>query len=57
LAWSPETGAEYYIQVVGDSLGDNGQYTLSVYSVGDIAVVLDNNGEYPPRLEGRSTSA
>jgi hypothetical protein len=57
LSWSPETGTEYYIQVVGDSLANFGSYTLGVYSGDNIAVVLDNNGEYPSSLEGIPTSA
>jgi hypothetical protein len=46
LVWQPETGAEYYIQVVGDSTGDYGEYTLSVESVDDIVVLPVNNGAY-----------
>jgi hypothetical protein len=51
VVWNSEAGAEYYIQVVGASPDQFGLYTLSVASDDDIAVVLDNNGEYPPSLE------
>jgi hypothetical protein len=45
--WNTVAGAEYYIQVVGNSLGDFGSYTLSVGSDDIIVVELDNNGEHP----------
>jgi hypothetical protein len=57
VGWVSEAGAEYYIQVVGDSLGDFGSYTLAIQSVDNITVVPDNNGKHTPSLEGVPTLA
>jgi hypothetical protein len=45
LIWNSEVGAEYYIQVVGDSPADFGSYRLEVQSSDDIEVVPVTNGE------------
>jgi hypothetical protein len=49
--WTPEAEAEYYIQVVGDSLVDFGSYTLEVFNSVDFVVELDNGGAYPRVLK------
>jgi hypothetical protein len=49
VGWVSEAGAEYYIQVVGDSLAEVGTYTLTFESADDIVVVPDNSGTYVPR--------
>jgi hypothetical protein len=51
--WKSEAGAEYYVQVVGDTLLDNGSYTLTIEGFGDMIVEPANNGEYPANQEGR----
>jgi hypothetical protein len=49
VGWVSEAGAEYYIQVVGDSPAEVGTYTLTFESADDIVVVPDNSGTYVPR--------